>query len=304
VRQHPTLPAILCWAALLTLSATAQAEVVCAESIEWVVADSDLVLIGVVSKVEKVPGKERPYEAATVKVRHTVKGRPADQVTFLLRNYNGPAAEDWLADGVPLLFCLVRRAHARDSGELPAGHDWVLRDDGNQHSAVLLGKPRRHWAHTIHAFTREFDVLTEPAAIIKQAKEAARPLPEGRQKKPHTLSVPGGTPACRKLYAGSAVSLIVPVDGELERVARLWCCSASFYTRLNGVRALRHFRNESNIAILKSLLSDPGCYFTTKADSKGGERRVRVFRARQLAYETLREFGVKVEPPVVDEPDE
>ncbi len=304
MRRHLLFPAALCWAALLALPAAARAEIAGAESIEWVVADSDLVLIGVVSKVEKVAGKKKPFEVATVKVAHTVKGRPADQVTFLLRNYNGPAAEDWLADGTPLLFCLVRRAHARDRGELPAGHDWVLRDDGNQHSAVLLGKPRRHWTHTIPAFTREFDVLTEPAAVIKRAKEAARPLPEGREKKPFTLSVPGATAAFRKLYAGSAVYLIVPVDGELERVARLWCCSASFYTRLNGVCALRHFRNEKNIAILKGLLSDPGCSVTTKADSKGGERRVRVYRARQLAYETLREFGVKAEPPVVDEPDE
>jgi hypothetical protein len=276
--------------------------VVCAESIEWVVADSDQVLIGVVTKVEKAPGKKGPYEAATVKVTRTLKGPPADQVSFLLRNYNGPAAKDWLTDGTPLLFCLVRRGRARDSGDLPAGHDWVLRDDGNEHSAVLLGKPRRRWTHTIHAFTREFDVLTGPEAIIKQAKEAARPLPAGRKKQSHTLSVPGGTAAYQKLYSGSAVSLIVPVDGELERLARRWCRSPAFYTRLRGVSALRYFPNERNIAILKSLLVDPGWYVTTKEDPKGGERRVRVYRARQLAYETLRELGVKVEPPVVDEP--
>src|SRR5262245_49356827 len=146
-----------------------RAEIATAESIEWVVADSDRVVVGKVVKVTTLAGAaKKPFEVATVKISQTLKGRRAKVVTFLLRNYNPPVAGKWLKLGVPMLFCLVSSKHAaRDDGAPLKKVGWVLRDNGNQHCAILLGKADRFATCTIEAFTKDFEVVTAPDRIMQ-----------------------------------------------------------------------------------------------------------------------------------------
>jgi hypothetical protein len=292
---------------VLGLPAWGRAETAFGESIEWVLIDSDWAFSGKVVKVETVMGEDRGrYEAATVEVAKTFKGTPADRATFLLRNYNGPAAKGWMDDGVPLMFFLVKRDRAKETKGLPGGFDWLLRDDGNSHSAVLLGKTNRTFPLTVRALTRDFNVLTDPDAILERLDKAAR-SPGAKDVRGHTLEVPGGTPVFKALYGGSAVMLTVPVDDELEQLGRRWCDSRSQIQRAEGAKILGYFKNDKNIELLNALLQDPGSSIEETSRSVPGRKELqlvsskRLYPVRRLAYEALTAFGVKVEKPVLEE---
>ncbi len=263
-------------------------------------------------RVEKVPkdaGKgEKPFEVATVEVTKTLKGDDAPNVKFLLRNYREPEAQQWLDDGIQLLFCLVTmdRARAGDKA-LPKGVDWVLRDDGIRHSAILLGKMNRGYTYTTKAFTRKFEVLTEPAAITKLVEDYIKSIPEGWKKQSHMVDVPSDTQVYKKLWSASAVFLTLPVDDHLESLGREWCKSKSAITRLEGTKILRYFNNDGNISVLKSLLDDPDSTIQEKYTTRDGKPelvlvyRKRVFEIRKAAYEALQDFGIKVSAPLIEE---
>jgi hypothetical protein len=306
-RVYPSVP-VLAGVLVLALPAVAGAEIAIAESIDWVVADSDRVFAGKVVQVETVAGKDgKKYEVATVAVATTFKGEHSARAAFLLRYYNGPIARDWLADGIPMVFCLVKKARVARERGLPAGFAWVLRDDGNNHCAVLLGKSKRRWTFTVPVLTREFAVLTDPDAIRQRVAQAARAVKKGQVPRRHTLMVPADTEVYRKLWSRSAVMLTVPVDDHLEALGRHWCASRSYGERIEGARILGYFKNEKNIRLLKALLRDPDSSIETQHRTVAGRRemvlvyRKRVYRVRQLAYEALRAFGVEVERPVLEQ---
>jgi hypothetical protein len=313
MRIPPALLATVCAGALLFLPGTSSAEINFGESIEWVVADADRVFSGTVAKVEKVikaDGKDgTTFEVATVEVSRTFKGEPTPTVTFLLRNHNRGAAQGWLDDGVPLLFCLVAADRVQDGAdELPKGFDWVIRDRGNYPSAYLLGKPKRRWTFTIHALTRKFEILTEPAAITRHVEEYLKSVPPGWKRQAHTLDVPGHTAVYEKLWSGSAVYLEVPVDDQLERLGRQLCQSDSRWDREEGAKILRHFKNDQNIAILMELLQDPTSFVQKTWSSEGGHGKMilisrrRVYLVRTEAFKALQELGVEVDPPLMEQP--
>ena len=307
--MKPSRWAVLILAAGLVtlLPAGGAAEIAVGESIEWVAADSDRVLSGTVVRVDRVPGQDgKAYEVATVRVSRTLKGQPVAEVKFLLRDYNGPVAKQWRAMKLPLLFFLVARERANEPG-FPPGVEWVLRDDHNNHRAVLLGKRDERWTFTIPVLTRDFDVLTEPDAILKRVETAVRAQPGGPKRRPHTLGVPPDTAVFKKLWARSAVFLTVPVDRELEALGRRWCRSPSYIERIDGAKILGHFKNEGNIKLLKALLADPDYSTAEAARTVPGQAelvllyRKRVYEVRRIAYETLRWFGVEVRRPVLEE---
>jgi hypothetical protein len=273
----------------LNLPSAASAEVAVGESIEWVIADSERVVIGKVVKVETVA----QHEVATVEVTKTIRGEHEPKVTFLLRRYHGIVAKGWLEDGEPILFCLVGNDKPKGRDELPKGYDWVLRQDGNHPSAVLLGKAKRQGPGPIDVFTRDFGVLTEPAAILKHVEVYAKSIPNNWKKKHTVLRAPSESAVYKKLWSGSAVLLMVPVDPQLETQGRQWCKSDSVETRVRGAKVLGNFKNDENVKILRPLLQDAGYY------TGDGKRR---FVVRAAAYDALRSFSVKVEMPILEEP--
>jgi hypothetical protein len=273
----------------LVVPSAGRAEIAIGESIDWVIADSDHVIVGKVIKVENIA----KHEVARVEVTKTLRGKHKPNVTFLLRTYHGIVAKGWLDDSELMLFCLISRGNAKGRDELPKGYDWVLRDDGNYPSAVPLGKAKRQGPGAIDVYTRDFGVLTEPAAILKHVEAYAKSIPDDWKKKHIVLGAPSESAVYKKLWSGSAVLLIVPVDPQLEIQGRAWCKSNLVETRARGARVLGNFKNETNVALLRSLLQDPG--FSTG----DGKRR---YGVRAAAYDSLRELGVNVERPILEEP--
>src|SRR5439155_24785288 len=105
--------------------------------------------------------------------------------------------------------------------------------------------------HRNHVLTRDFQVLTEAPVIVERL--ARTPAWRHQAVKPNafTLQVPGNSPVYRKLWGGSAVFLMVPVDEELEALGRLWCKSQDLFERIEGAKMLGHFKNHENVELLK-----------------------------------------------------
>jgi hypothetical protein len=296
-----------CFCLLGPLPGPLWAEPTHAESIEWVVAGSDRVVVGKVVKVKRVVGKDRqPYELATVDVSRTLKGPPTGQVTFLLPNYGEPVARQWLQSGVPSLFCLVSIRRSRAEGLPRSGVEWALRAEGDRISAIPFGGTQKDRRLTIQAFTRDFGIVTEPEQVIKAIATFTRSLPRGWQRQSHLVEVPRKTAVHNKLFARNAVFLKVPVEGHLERLGRSWCLSENYGARIEGVKILRRFKNDVNIGMLKAFLKDTGSSEESRSRTRPGGTdlvlvyRKRVYEVRQLAYEALQAFGVKVKAPVLE----
>jgi hypothetical protein len=292
----------------LLLPASIHAEIVVAESMEWVLATSDRVVVAKVVKVDTVTDQEnKKCQLVTVAITKTLKGEHADRETILLPPYiyNG-YGKQWMDEGIPIIFCLIKNDGKRVS--VPAEKcAWLLRDNGNGPGAVLLGKSRHHFTGCIPVLTREFAVLTENDAILKFVEKAVKSLAKGTTPQPHTLAVPGNTAVDKKLRSRSAVFLIVPVDEKLEELGRQWCMSDSPRERTEGAKVLRHFKNERNIEVLKPLLKDSSTSEATMYRTVPGKTelelvyRKKLYYVRQAAFDALRELGAKVERPVLEE---
>jgi hypothetical protein len=269
--------------ALLVFACFARAETNFGECIEWAVADSERVVVGKITKVEK-SGK---YEIATVAVSKTFRGKHEDKLQFVLPWSDGHA-EGWRKANVPMLFCLVKRDQIKDNKDLPE-RDLFLRYGAGHHSVVFLGKTDQQG---MDVFTRDFGELTDPAAILKHVEAYAKTIPADWKRKHIVINLPFGNSAMKKLYGGSAVIFTLPADATLETQGKGWCKSRDPDLRERGVRALAAFPNEENIKILKGLLTDD-------AFSTGDGKKHYYIRAR--AYDALRELGLKVERPVLEE---
>lgn len=101
--------------------------------------------------------------------------------------------------------------------------------------------------------------------------------------------------------------LIVPVDEKLQELGRRWCISGSSTQRAEGAQALRHFKNDRNVEILKPLLNAPSTSEATRSRSVPGKAelelvsRKKVYYVRSAAFESLRALGANVKRPVLEE---
>jgi hypothetical protein len=293
---------------IFALPSSANAIISTGESIEWVLATSDCVVAGTVVKCERITGQgQRKYELVTVAVSKAIKGAQTETVAFLseVQTLGHPPKEyhygqQWMDEGVPILFCLVKNDGKR-SPFAPEKVAWVLRD------AVLLGKSKHKWnTGCIPVLTRDFDVLTEKASILKYAEQTVKTTPRDYLPVSHTVTVPTDTAVFRTMWSRSCVRLILPVDEKLEKFGQGWCKSADPYERAQGAGILGHFKDEKNIALLKSLLLDPAKGETTRYSSSsknpgGLVYRKNVYFVRQAAFDALNEMGAMVERPVLEE---
>ena len=300
-----TIAAWLSCAILLLLPAGAHAEIAIAESTEWALASSDRVIVGKVVKFDAVLDRDgKKCQAISVTVSKTFKGAHADQVTFLLPNFIGDQyGKQWSDEGLPIVFCLVKN----DEKRVPVAADkypWVVRDDGNGACAILLGKSQHHWTGCRLVLTREFEVLTNPEAIVKFVEQTISAQAAKVPTESMIVDVPWDTPVCKLLYSRSAVWLTVPVDERLEAQGVKWCQSTTPRERREGARILSHFKSEQNIALLKSLLNDPSTRTDEQSQSVAGKSelvyRKKVFFVRQVAFDALTGMGVFIQPPVLE----
>lgn len=256
-----------------------------AESIESTVANADLVVIG--KLVEFDSGRqvdESEGHEATIAVEETLK-------------------ED--------LFRVEPHRRIRVGVSHPAS---VLADWRDRSSLLLVATSECtpnattviELVHNkLEVLTADFTLLRDPKAVIQAARETVRRTPAAvrrihtfRQKVPRE-AVAGTT--WEEYYAtGGYLVLSVPIDERLEMRARDYIRSEMYEKRIEGVRALRYFNSDENIARVRTLLNDPEWAHLYRAgENKGVE--VRIYGVRQEAYRTLKSWGVDVEKPLIRE---
>jgi hypothetical protein len=301
-----------------------------AASLEWLVADSDVVVRATVVDVSREPANGLDRVRVTVDVHETVKGRPTKRLKF--DAYAAPEVktfEELKETGQESLLFLVRaerhpfKAEVRGDGvdvatelEPHEVSEWQW-----DQSIVRLGPPAAKQRLTLPIFTVDLRLLTIPDEVLQAARAAVVEGGKAERVRFHevhlfydVMRVTG--------KSGDANILYVPIDGRLEAAARAWIKSPGDILRRlgiarpeginhrwsltdplrsEGVRALRHFKSDENIVILKGLLDDDA--FSHRKVEKGEQDGIseKVYYIRKEAFETLRGWGVEVNEPVLKE---
>jgi hypothetical protein len=244
----------------------------------------------------------------TLAISKTLKGTPAERAMVLMRPFIGKDyAKQWLDEGIPIVFCLVKNDGKRTS--IPAEKcAWILRNDGFGPSAVLLGKSKNYWTGCISVFTRAGDVITDADSILKFLEKAVTAKAKNDDLHSYRLEVPDDTAVYKKLWSqGGSVVLVVPVDAQLETLGQRWCKSEFSMERMQGAEILSHFKSDKNIELLKSLLKDTSIRNRSKHRSVPGKTdlelvyRKKVYSVRKTAFDALRKLGVMVDRPILEE---
>jgi len=271
---------------------TAQAEIVVADSVEWVVASSDVILRGKVIEVVRSEGLfiDEVWDKVTIEVAETLRGPKQDKLNFVMRwpkPINSPGPTGLQKSAKELLLFLVRSEEHKKHG--PAGlADTVLtlrRDVGIIDLSVKECEPLP---------TMDFKLLQRSEDLLKLVREAAQEAPK---PKSIVLGIPHETEAFRKLWRGSGVVIVVPVNSRLEARAREWYQSKDLVYRVTGIDALGQFQSDDNIRLMKSLLDNAE---TCEGVSDG--KSFRWYPLRIAAYEALQQWGIQVKKPVTKEP--
>lgn len=246
------------------------------ESVDWLAYDADRIVVAVFLS-------ERDG-SMTLDVVETLKGADAETLTIAVAANQRRGIEAAFYDRKTR--AVVFLSEPKTGLALRAGM---------QPSVVLLdGEPK------IGLFDAECDEHLEAEAILKATKAAIEAC---AKEKPASVRIdaPSGSAVFARLYAGSSVELVVPVDARLAERAVAWIAVADVRTRVQGARILGHFKSDENVERLKALLEDPGASLTVEFD---GTRTTeyRAFPVRAAAYEALRAWGIDVAKPVIQEP--
>jgi hypothetical protein len=257
-----------------------------AESLESTVANADLVVLGKLVEFEDAgQDDEREVHEAAIAVEETLK-----QDVFTLEPYRrlrvhvrGPASDlaNWKVHAHRLLV--------------------AVKDDEAPNESTVIDLKRGE----VEVLTADLQLLRDPDAVVQIARETVRRMPVP-VKRIHTfaLVVPRktvvGTKWEKYYEAGGHLFLSVPVDERLEKRARDDIRSESYMNREQGVRALRYFKSDENLARVRRLLNDPGWAYLRHPEENHGVE-VRLYGVRQEAYRTLKSWNVDVREPMIRE---
>ncbi len=189
------------WWAVLTTAAPARAEIAIADSVEWLCASADVVVVGRLTEVVGPPqgedlGKNRDLVSMTLQPEVVAKGAPG-AVHLSVRAPDSVALRQHRDRGTVMVAFLRRTIQSYMRGG--AVYDlWPVRAEGSQvqmllpleGSALLLADGFRR--------ARTADDIARACAAAKAAKV------------PHFLEIPFETEAHGAVYGGSACFLRVP----------------------------------------------------------------------------------------------
>ena len=296
--------------------------------LEMLLADSDLIVRATIVDVTSEPTDKR-WTLVTAEVQETLKGPPMKRFVFTTFEFPDPEVFGPLkTSGHDFLFCLIRSARPPDQmakanqepNQAPAPWRLLRSSEFGKVAAVLrleapLAEPPVNQRGLLPPiFTIDFHLLKERDELLQAARVAIarEPHADGQPVPAHRVMMPAGWMGLTG-WSGDANCWYVPVDPSLEVAARAWIESSEQITkrlfpddtkdermrrygagqlRLEGVRALRYFRSDRNGALLKTLWTDP--YYWTQAGVAQ-----RNYAVRKEAYETLRDWGIDVAPPVI-----
>lgn len=298
--RTPRIAAALSLPLLVLLAApAARAELVMADSLDWIVADSDMVVRGQVSAVEDLGTIEGwPWARVTVAGRETVKGAPAaGPVVFTIRLH--PPEQVALKGAPDVIAFLVNSTRYAGYEPSPPGVALTARRIRAWGPPPVLRLEAEALRKADEIVTRGFGVARTAESVLTHARAAARRTP-GKAIGHVTLDAPFDSEAGRALYAGSAVMVTLSVDAGLASEARGWLGSDELHRRLDALKVLAFFQTPEHERLVRGRLADSG--FWTETESGGARRRV--FAVRKLAWEilTIRWKLSSIPRPTVEEP--
>ena len=302
-----------------------------ASTIEWRVADADIIVRASVAEVTGVPveqpddGVYRNPEVAktvTVNVHETLKGEHADSLLFTDRtSASDKIYEGWKTAGGEQLWFFTRVGKPKGKNDADATPRRVRFSQDS--SVIRLGPPvpeEKDFSPPPAAFfTVDLKVVKEPKDILAATRAAVAETPKQGWFLSHRVNLPRAVMEATG-RSGDANDLVAPVDHRLEAAARQWIATPEevplrlgiskddatrYYSgafQCEGARALRFFKSRENAAILKRLLDSPAFYEEIRAGDDGQVVPVRkVYHVRKAAYEALQEWEVEVVQPVLTE---
>jgi hypothetical protein len=268
---------------LTLLAPKAHAELIVADSLEWIAQDSDLILRGRLVSVTRLPRKVNGYtwSKVTMAVAETLRGAHKRTRVFSVRDGYSPGR--WDKQRGEVLAFLVKPGRIKDTPNalrnLPTAR---LSRTYSGWPVINLRKIPRDAA----LGGRDFKVYKTRKAILAAIKTAVA-APK-RLSRPVTVDAPFGSMVFKALYSGSAVWIVLPLDGETEKLGLRWARSQDMSQRVEAVKILRNFKSPRNIKLLRSLLGDKGYYTTTSS----GKKAKRVYAVRRDACKALKAWAV------------
>ncbi len=265
------LKSLLFFSVVLIASVQARAQPLSphTESIESTVANADLVFVGKIVKFDPADQEaEAKVYGVTVAFEETLKKKLFRDEPYRVLQIRLPHRPSVITDWKERA-CRLLVAHNSDAPEatrvIELTHD------------------------PLEVMTADMKLLRDPDAVIQAAREAVGQTPAA-VKRIHTfgLAVPRkvivGTTWEKYYHTSGHLFLSVPVDKQLEKRALRYIRSKNTARRWEGLRALRYFKSDKNIARIKALLDD--------AKSSGVGLDV-----GNEAEQTLKSWGVEVEKP-------
>src|SRR5687768_9154534 len=189
------------------------------ESLEWMAADSKLIVRGTIENVTA--------DSVSFKINDVIKGQSEVTILTVARPLDVTAPK---AGDDALLF--LKENTGKTSDRYPLSLRW------RQGCIVLDGR--------MTVCLMDFSGLTDRDQIIAAAREASA-YPADSTRKPLVLACK--TPVGHKC-------LIQPIDERLETVAQRLLASYSMDDRVLGAKAIVPFQSDANAALLQPLLSD------------------------------------------------
>ncbi len=247
-------------------------------SLEWFVAEADVVVRGVVVDV----AVDQNWHIVTLEVLETLKGAKAQRLQFVVHKVDkrDAALARWKQSKQELLWIL--KGQASDvAGEAPDREKVQARHKIYFHSPFLPGRPGAPALPVIQLGPQEFaegqqplSFLTIDLQLLKTSDQLVNAIrtaiAETKGKGPvrsYSVALPQEI-AQRTGFSRPENLLTVPVDRRLEELARRLVVSPGDFLakndadhrhvlRLEGVKALRLFPSEKNLAIVRAWLDDP-----------------------------------------------
>jgi len=234
------------------------------DSLELAVADADLVVRGAIVRKTPhgAPVDGEQWYLVEVRVHETLKGPERATITIADHSASEGSAgrpKDREPSKDVLLFLVgadrAAKELERDAAALHAA-PFALRA---QELARVWSRPV-HWidlTRPLAVVTRDFAVVSDRADLLARVRSSAkRPAVHAS----HKLDVPPGTAAQAEIASKVGAWLRVPVDAELEKLARTLLAGRTVRERAQGIAAIEHFPSAENIAILERLGTDPAKY--------------------------------------------
>ncbi len=285
----------------VSVAAVASAEVIVLDSLEWMAADTPLIVQGNVIGYEDTVGLHGvTYRSVTVQVHEVLKGQHTDDtVKFRLYGFKErPVGTEWKESGHSFLFFL-RKGRPEDGGPLVGW--WVPRS--RLQGIIDLEQPMGTYKADMKRPSNAKEILDIVRHWAAWKKPVAACVGEANIFKPQAgyrrIEIPFDAEIHREVHAGSTCYINVPAEENYRPLAMEKAKSQQADERMEGAQMLCNYPGPETVKLLTELLEDP---FESKWSSGSGElvKITYVYIVRRAAYESLLALGEKPEKPIFE----